>query len=223
MLDFHVWPSLDGPKELITTLEFPLLASLSTIAGMPSTWMEIGTWLTAIGPQGCYDVLQINPIFKLLVNIVILQFNLIKTAYNCTVTFLFLRFLRSEHNSPENLIYEYDDFYFITEPDQLCLTHYPEDPVWLLLKAPILTKEKFEEYPLLKSYFFTSGMHLLNDCSLGVAHAKYGEWFRSGIYFQSADHLSQSVELLLAFNVLYCYFYILIFLEIFYFILKELL
>nr|AAK49949.1 hillarin [Hirudo medicinalis] len=84
------------------------------------------------------------------------------------------RFLRSEHNSPENLIYEYDDFYFITEPDQLCLTHYPEDPVWLLLKAPILTKEKFEEYPLLKSYFFTSGMHLLNDCSLGVAHAKYG-------------------------------------------------
>ncbi|ESN89888.1 hypothetical protein HELRODRAFT_104535 [Helobdella robusta] len=84
------------------------------------------------------------------------------------------RFLRSEHNSPENLVYEYDDFYFIPEPDQLSLTHYSEDPVWLLLKAPILTKEKFEEFPLLKSYFFTSGMHLLNDCALGVVHAKYG-------------------------------------------------
>lgn len=122
-----------------------------------------------------------------------------------------LRFLRSEHNSPENLVYEYDDFYFITEPDQLCLTHYPEDPVWLLLKAPILTKEKFEEYPLLKSYFFTSGMHLLNDCSLGVAHAKYGQSFGSGIYFQSMDHLritpiNRIIALHLMFSTVVLYF-----------------
>lgn len=84
------------------------------------------------------------------------------------------RFLRSEHNSPENLVYEYDDFYFITDPDQLSLTHYPENPLWLLLTPPILTKDKFEEYPLLKSYFFTSGMNLLDDCSNGVVHTKYG-------------------------------------------------
>lgn len=83
------------------------------------------------------------------------------------------RFLQSEQNIPENLVYEYDDFYFVAEPEQLSYTHYPEDSAWLLLETP-LTKEKFEQYPLVKSYFFTTGMYLLPDCSRGVISTRHG-------------------------------------------------
>lgn len=84
------------------------------------------------------------------------------------------RFLQSEQNIPENLVYEYDDFYFVAEPEQLSYTHYPEDSAWLLLETP-LTKEKFEQYPLVKSYFFTTGMYLLPDCSRGVISTRHGQ------------------------------------------------
>uniref|UniRef100_A0A1I8JQS7 TGc domain-containing protein n=1 Tax=Macrostomum lignano TaxID=282301 RepID=A0A1I8JQS7_9PLAT len=68
-----------------------------------------------------------------------------------------MRYLSSERNSPENLVYEYDDFYFMTEPQQAVYSHYPEDPLWQLLRRP-LTLDQFEDLPLTKSQFFKCGM-----------------------------------------------------------------
>ena len=42
------------------------------------------------------------------------------------------RYLQSERNTPENLVYQYDDFYFIPEPYQLVYSHCPEDFSWQL-------------------------------------------------------------------------------------------
>ena len=84
------------------------------------------------------------------------------------------RFLQSESNVAENLVYEFDDFYFLTEPVQLAYTHRPQDSVWQLLSQP-QSADKFEDYPLVKSYFFTNQMHLLPNQNHGVVCAKKGE------------------------------------------------
>jgi len=84
------------------------------------------------------------------------------------------RFLQSDNDlNPDNLVYEYDDFYFITEPEQLAYTHRPEDSVWQLLDTR-QTADQFEEYPLVKSYFFTNGMFFPQHQKHGVIHAKKG-------------------------------------------------
>lgn len=83
------------------------------------------------------------------------------------------RFLQSESNTSENLVYEYDDFYFITRPDQLAYTHRPEDDGWQLLATP-QTAEQFEDYPLVKSYFFVNQMYFLPNQNHGVIYAQKG-------------------------------------------------
>lgn len=70
------------------------------------------------------------------------------------------RYVLADRNVPENLIYEYDDFYFLPEPQQLVLSHLPDDPAWQLLQKPI-TIEYFDELPLVKSQFFKTGSLLL--------------------------------------------------------------
>ncbi|XP_013408285.1 uncharacterized protein LOC106172195 isoform X2 [Lingula anatina] len=67
------------------------------------------------------------------------------------------RYLQSEKNSPENLVYEYDDFYFLTNPEQLIYSHWPEEQPWQLLPRPLSLPE-FEDLPLAKSHFFKCGM-----------------------------------------------------------------
>lgn len=83
------------------------------------------------------------------------------------------RFLQSESNVSENLVYEFDDFYFLTDPEQLAYTHRPQESIWQLLAQP-QTADQFEDYPLVKSYFFTNKMHLLPGQNRGVIHAKRG-------------------------------------------------
>jgi len=83
------------------------------------------------------------------------------------------RFLQSERNVPENLVYEYDDFYFIPDPRELGYTHRPEDPSWQLVTGGI-TAAEFEDYPLVKSYFFTTGMGFLPENNHGVIRTKKG-------------------------------------------------
>jgi len=84
------------------------------------------------------------------------------------------RFLQSESNVAENLVYEFDDFYFLTVPEQLAYTHRPQDSVWQLLSEP-QTAAQFEDYPLVKSYFFHNQMHFLPNQNHGVIHAKKGK------------------------------------------------
>jgi hypothetical protein len=82
------------------------------------------------------------------------------------------RYLQSERNVPENLVYEYDDFYFLTEPAELVYSHCPESAPWQLL-ARAKSKAEFEDLPLAKSFFFTMGMLFLQQ-NCGIVYANRG-------------------------------------------------
>ena len=82
------------------------------------------------------------------------------------------RYLQTEQKTPESLVYEYDDFYFLTEPSMLIYSHLPEEPVWQLLH-PARSKLEYEEYPLVKSFFFSTGMQFLRQ-NRGLVFTKNG-------------------------------------------------
>ena len=72
------------------------------------------------------------------------------------------RYLQSEKNTPDNLVYEYDDFYFLPEPGNLIYSHCPEEPSWQLV-YPAIGRADYEDYPLVKSFFFNVGMLFLQQ------------------------------------------------------------
>lgn len=82
------------------------------------------------------------------------------------------RYLVSEKNMPENLVYEYDDFYFLTDPEQLIYSHWAHKKEWQLLHQPISLAD-FENLPLVKSYFFKCGMFFISHHN-GVVDAEKG-------------------------------------------------
>ncbi len=82
------------------------------------------------------------------------------------------RYLQSERNTPENLVYEYDDFYFLPEPANLIYSHMPEDPAWQLL-YPAQSRAEYEDHPLVKSFFFNIGMQFMQQ-KQGVIYTKKG-------------------------------------------------
>ncbi|KAL3319976.1 hypothetical protein Ciccas_001334 [Cichlidogyrus casuarinus] len=71
------------------------------------------------------------------------------------------RFLKSNRLS-HDVVYEYDDFYFIMEPQHAIYSHFPEDNQWQLLVHP-LTLNQFENLPLTKSQFFKCSMDFLEE------------------------------------------------------------
>ncbi|KAK3603019.1 hypothetical protein CHS0354_037766 [Potamilus streckersoni] len=83
------------------------------------------------------------------------------------------RYLVSERNKPEDLVYEYDDFYFLTDPEQLIYSHWAQKAEWQLLSHP-LTLAEFEDLPLVKSYFFRCGMYFMSH-QKGVVQMKNGK------------------------------------------------
>lgn len=74
-----------------------------------------------------------------------------------------LRYLQSERNTPENLVYEYDDFYFVPEPMQLVYSHCPEDPAWQLC-YPARSRAEYVLYSLDIVLFFLNGPLLFWLC-----------------------------------------------------------
>lgn len=60
-----------------------------------------------------------------------------------------------------NFVREYDEFYFLTPPEYLIYTHFPEDKKWQLLPNPI-TKEQFEGLPFVKPPFFKNGLKFVS-------------------------------------------------------------
>ncbi|XP_062611451.1 uncharacterized protein LOC134273277 isoform X2 [Saccostrea cucullata] len=83
------------------------------------------------------------------------------------------RYLISEKNMPENLVYEYDDFYFMTDPEQLIYSHWSQREKWQLLSRPLSLAE-FEDLPLVKSYFFKCGMYFMSH-QKGVVPTQKGK------------------------------------------------
>ncbi|XP_076461449.1 uncharacterized protein LOC143293941 [Babylonia areolata] len=71
------------------------------------------------------------------------------------------RYLVSEKNVAENLVYEYDDFFFLTDPEHLIYSHWSQAKEWQLLDRPVSLQD-FESMPLVKSYFFKCAMHFVS-------------------------------------------------------------
>jgi len=58
-------------------------------------------------------------------------------------------------NSDDRPIYQIDEFYFLTDPEEHIYQHFPDDPRWQLLRHPI-TMETFVLLPVVKSPFFNN-------------------------------------------------------------------
>ncbi len=61
----------------------------------------------------------------------------------------------------------FEPYYFLTPPERLIYTHFPEDPRWQLLEAPV-TLARFERLPYVKAPFFTYGLRLADDAACTV-------------------------------------------------------
>lgn len=65
------------------------------------------------------------------------------------------------HLDPEEgFVQRFEEFYFLTPPEDLVWTHLPEDPSWQLLDAP-LSKEEFERLVYAKPPFFKNEMNIV--------------------------------------------------------------
>ncbi|ELU10112.1 hypothetical protein CAPTEDRAFT_77697, partial [Capitella teleta] len=62
-----------------------------------------------------------------------------------------------DYSDPEKFCYSLDEFYFLTNPEDMIYMHYPDEPEWQLLEDP-LSVETFVELPVVKSHFFWYGL-----------------------------------------------------------------
>ena len=59
--------------------------------------------------------------------------------------------------SKDKIRYQYDEHYFLTDPDEFIQEFWAMDPEWQLLSQPI-TLEQFEGLPFVRSIFFHYGL-----------------------------------------------------------------
>ncbi|CAD5112319.1 DgyrCDS1545 [Dimorphilus gyrociliatus] len=57
----------------------------------------------------------------------------------------------------DKIRYQYDEHYFLTDPDEMIQEFWAKDPEWQLLEKPI-TIEEFEDMPFVRSVFFLFGL-----------------------------------------------------------------
>ncbi|KAK9534207.1 hypothetical protein VZT92_009267 [Zoarces viviparus] len=60
----------------------------------------------------------------------------------------------------ESFVKRFDDFYFLTDPEEFIASHFPDEEKWQLLDAPI-PLEEFERRVFKTSAFFTMGLRLI--------------------------------------------------------------
>jgi len=61
----------------------------------------------------------------------------------------------------EGFVRQFDDYYFLTPPEEFIYTHLPDDPRWQLLERP-LSEEEYEDLVYVKPPFFRSDMKILS-------------------------------------------------------------
>jgi hypothetical protein len=59
----------------------------------------------------------------------------------------------------DSLRYEYDDHYFLTDPDEFIYEFFPLAPEWQLLKTRPISLQEFEQLPFVRSLFFKYGLY----------------------------------------------------------------
>lgn len=65
---------------------------------------------------------------------------------------------KQQAKSKDHIRYQYDEHYFLTDPDEFIQEFWSSEPNWQLLENPI-TLEEFETLPFVRSVFFHYGMH----------------------------------------------------------------
>ncbi|TNN51997.1 Kyphoscoliosis peptidase [Liparis tanakae] len=60
----------------------------------------------------------------------------------------------------ESFVKRFDDFYFLTDPEEFVESHFPDEERWQLLEAPV-PLEEFERRVFKTSAFFTLGLRLI--------------------------------------------------------------
>lgn len=82
----------------------------------------------------------------------------------------------------DTLRYEYDDHYFLTDPDEFVYEFFPLKPEWQLVRGKPLTLDLFEQLPFVRSLFFKYGLYfpqtdirsVIQADSSGAASVKIG-------------------------------------------------
>lgn len=69
--------------------------------------------------------------------------------------------MSSPASSPSNdsLRYEYDDHYFLTDPDEFIYEFFPLASEWQLIKQRPISLAEFEQLPFVRSLFFKYGLY----------------------------------------------------------------
>lgn len=71
----------------------------------------------------------------------------------------------------DSLRYEYDDHYFLTDPDEFIYEFFPLAPEWQLLKSRAISLSEFEQLPFVRSLFFKYGLYFPQQDIRSVLHA----------------------------------------------------
>ncbi|CAI4221763.1 unnamed protein product [Auanema sp. JU1783] len=66
-----------------------------------------------------------------------------------------------DNRNDGNLRYEYDDHYFMTDPEEFIYEFFPQENQWQLLPRPI-TLDEFERIPFVRSLFFKYGLSFVD-------------------------------------------------------------
>ncbi|XP_014668665.1 PREDICTED: kyphoscoliosis peptidase-like [Priapulus caudatus] len=75
-----------------------------------------------------------------------------------------------EKGGVDNLRYEYDDHYFLTDPEQFIYEFFPKQKEWQLLRAPV-SLDQFEKLPFVRSLFFKYGLKFSEEAQTAVMTA----------------------------------------------------
>ncbi|CAK9303016.1 unnamed protein product [Gordionus sp. m RMFG-2023] len=86
----------------------------------------------------------------------------------------------------ENLRYEYDDHYFLTDPEEFIYEFFPKQSEWQLLDT-CLSLQQFENLPFVRSLFFKYGLSFSPDPNQGNNST-------NSIHYSSPNHSSLSTN-----------------------------
>lgn len=70
----------------------------------------------------------------------------------------------------DSLRYEYDDHYFLTDPDEFIYEFFPMAPEWQLIRSRPITLTEFEQLPFVRSLFFKYGLYFPQPDIRSVLH-----------------------------------------------------
>lgn len=77
----------------------------------------------------------------------------------------------SAGSSNDSLRYEYDDHYFLTDPDEFIYEFFPLAPEWQLIKQKPISLAEFEQLPFVRSLFFKYGLYFPQTSIKSVLYA----------------------------------------------------